>query len=111
MEPMPPVSDTGYARAAAGTECAQLRAELAELRRLATLRDELDQRRRAEFKAIVEVVADYSKDALDQVTGLTERVLAELFDSDGRFAALQARIDGVLPDPSARSRARRRGQR
>src|SRR5262245_26770599 len=99
MEPMSPVSDPGYARAAEGTECAQLRAELAELRRLATLRDELDQRRRAEFKAIVEVVADYSKDALDQVTGLTERVLAELFDRiDGRFAALQARIDGVLPD-------------
>jgi hypothetical protein len=107
MEPMSPVSDPGYARAAeAPTDWAQLRAELADLRaELANLRDELDQRRRADFEAIVEVVADYSKDALDQVTGWTKRVLAELFDRiDGRFAALQARVDGVLPDTKCTSR-------
>src|SRR5262245_40247146 len=101
MEPMSPVTDPGYARAAeAPTECAQLRAELAELRAdLANLRAELDQRRRADIDAIVEAVKDYSSGLLDQVKALTKQIGAELLDKvDSTFAALQARLDGVLPD-------------
>src|SRR5262249_13006301 len=85
---------------ALATECAELRAELADLRAaLTNLRGELDQRRRADFEAIEEAVADYSNDVLDQVKALTKQIGTELLDKiDGRFAALQARVDGVLPD-------------
>src|SRR5262245_51932530 len=110
MDPMSPVSEPGYARAAdAPTEWAMLRAELADLRAdLAHVRAELDQRRRADFEAVVEAVRDYSNDLLDQVKALTKRTLVELFDRiDGRFAALQARIDGVLPDTKGTSRVAR----
>jgi hypothetical protein len=88
------------AEALAATECAQLRAELTNLRaELANLRGELDQRRRAEFEAIMEAVVDYSNDVFDQVKALTKLMLAELFDKiDSTFAALQARVDAVLPD-------------
>jgi hypothetical protein len=72
------------AEALVAAEFAQLRAELANL--LA----ELDQRRRADFEAIV---------------ALTNRLLAELFDKiDSKFAALQARVDEVLPDARGASR-------
>ena len=92
---MSPVTDPGY-----NAVIANLRAELASLRaELANLRGELDQRRRAEFEAIVEVVRGYSNDVFDQVKALTTRTLTELFDDiHGRFAALQARVDDVLPD-------------
>jgi uncharacterized protein YicC (UPF0701 family) len=85
---------------ALATECAQFRAELAELRaNLANLRGELDQRRRADFEAIEQAVANYSNDVLDQVKSLTKQIGTELFDKiDSRFAALQARVDAVLPD-------------
>jgi len=49
------------AEALAATECAQLRAEIANLR------TELDQRRKADFEATIEAVVDYSNDVLDQV--------------------------------------------
>jgi chromosome segregation ATPase len=93
------------AEAVAAIECAQLRAELANLRA------ELDQRRRADFEAILEVVGGRSNDVLDQVEALTNRMLAELFDKlDSMFAALQARLDAILSDAkgafrSARERA------
>jgi chromosome segregation ATPase len=46
---------------ALATECAELRAELADLRgALANLRRELDERRRADFEAIEQAVANYS---------------------------------------------------
>ena len=81
------------AEALVATECAQLRAELANLRA------ELDQRRRADFEAIVEAVVDCSNDVLDQVKALTKQIGAELLDKiDSNLAALQARVDGVLPD-------------
>jgi hypothetical protein len=82
------------------TECVELRAELVDLRAaLANLRGELDQRRRADFEAIEEAVADYSNDVLDQFKALTKQIGTELFDKiDNSFAALQARVDAVLPD-------------
>ena len=80
------------AEALVGTECAQLRAEL-------------DQRRRADFEAIVEAVVDCSNDVLDQVEALTKQIGAELLDKiDSNLAALQARVDGVLPDTKGTSR-------
>jgi hypothetical protein len=80
------------AEAVAATECARLRAERANLR------DELDQRRQAEFEAITEAVVAHLNDVLDQVEALTKRMGAELFDRiDSKFAALQARVDAVLP--------------
>ena len=83
------------AEALAVTECAQLRAELANLRaEIANLRAELDQRRKADFEAIIEAVVDYSNDVLDQVKALTKQIGAELFDKlDSNFAALRARAD------------------
>jgi hypothetical protein len=88
--------------ALAATECAQLRAELANLR------GELDQRRRADFEAIVEAVRDYSNDVLDQVKALSKQIGTELLDKiEGRFAALQARVDGVLPDTRSAFRVAR----
>jgi hypothetical protein len=105
------------AEALVAIECAQLRAELANLRaELANLRGELDQRRRAEFEAIKEGVVDYSNHVVDQVKALTKLMLVELCDQiDSKFAALQARVDGVareradevseLPDPLPPRRA------
>jgi chromosome segregation ATPase len=80
---------------ALATECAELRAELADLRAaLANLRGELDQRRRADFEAIEQAVANYSNDVLDQVKALTKQIGAELFDKlEGIFTALRARAD------------------
>jgi hypothetical protein len=81
------------AEAAAASECAILRAELANLRA------ELDQRRHAEFEAIAEAAVDHSNNILDRVEALTQRMRAELFDKiDSKFAALQARVDAVLPE-------------
>jgi hypothetical protein len=72
-------------QALVATECAQLRAELANLRA------ELDQRRRADFEAIMEAVTACSNDLIDQVKALT----AKLFDKiDSTFAALRVRADG-----------------
>jgi hypothetical protein len=90
------LEERGWQRAAeALAACAQLRAELADLRAaLANLRGELDQRRRADFEAIEEAVADYSNDVLDQVKALTKQIETELFDTiDRSFAALRARAD------------------
>jgi hypothetical protein len=97
------------AEALAATECAQLRAELANLRaELANLRGELDQRRQADFEAIVEAVRDYSNDVLDQVKALTTQIGTELLDKiDGSFAALQARVDGAIPDTKSALRGAR----
>ena len=94
---------------ALATECAELRAELADLRAaLANLRGELDQRRQADFEAIVEAVRDYSNDVLDQVKALTKQIGTELLDKiDGSFAALQARVDGVIPDTKSALRVAR----
>jgi ElaB/YqjD/DUF883 family membrane-anchored ribosome-binding protein len=104
------------AEAIAATECTQLGAELANLRA------ELDQRRRADFEAIMQAVTRYSKDildhvndvldqvndVLDQVKALAPRVCAELFDRvDRRLAALQARVEGVLPDRKTALRSAR----
>jgi division protein CdvB (Snf7/Vps24/ESCRT-III family) len=79
------------AEALAATECARLRAELANLRtELANLRAELDQRRQADFEAIIEAVVACSND----LKALTKLMLAELFDKiDSKFAALRARAD------------------
>jgi hypothetical protein len=72
----------------AATEYAQLRAEIANLRA------ELEQRRKADFEAIIEAVVDYSNDVLDQVKALTKQIGADLFDKlDSNFAALRARAD------------------
>jgi len=83
------------AEALAATECAQLRAELANLRaELANLRGELDQRRRADFEAIMEAIEDCSNGVFDQVKALTKQIGAELFDKiDSSFAALRTRAD------------------
>ena len=61
------------AEALAATECARMRAELANLR------DELDQRRRAELEAIAEAVVARSNTILDEVEALTQRMRIELF--------------------------------
>src|SRR5262245_24133390 len=53
----------------AANEYAQLRAEIANLRA------ELDQRRKADFEAIIEAVGDYSNDVLDRVKALTRTYL------------------------------------
>jgi chromosome segregation ATPase len=94
---------------ALATECAELRAELADLRaELANLRGELDQRRRADFEAIVEALSDYSNDVLDQVKALTKQIGTELFDKiDSSFAALQGRVDAVPPDTKSAFRVAR----
>jgi hypothetical protein len=88
------------AEALAATECAQLRAELANLRtELANLRAELDQRRKADFEAIIEAVGDYSNDVLNQVKALTKQIGGELFDKvDSTFAALRVHLDQALAD-------------
>ena len=85
----------GAAEALAATECAQLRAELANVRaELANLRAELDQRRKADFEAIMEAIEDYSNGVLDQFKASTKLMLAELFDKlESIFAALLARAD------------------
>jgi hypothetical protein len=81
------------AEAVAATDCAQLRAELANLR------VELDQRRQAELEAIAEAVVAHSNTILDEVEALTQRMRIELFDKiDSKLAALQARVEAVLPD-------------
>ena len=75
------------AEALAATEYAQLRAEIANLRaELANLRSELDQRRRADFEAIMEAVTACSND----LKALMKLMLAELFGKiDSTFAALR----------------------
>jgi hypothetical protein len=79
------------AEALVAIECAQLRAEIANLRaELANLRGELDQRRKADFEAIMEAV----NGVVDQVKALTKLMLADLFDKiDSTVAALRARAD------------------
>jgi hypothetical protein len=81
------------AEAAAASECASLRAELE------ALRVELTKRRHAELTAIREVLAESIDEAIDQVVTLNKRLQMELWNLvKTQLGALQARVDGVLPD-------------
>jgi hypothetical protein len=91
--------------AAAASECAIVRAELQ------ALRVELAERWHGELTAIGEVLAERIDQAIDQVVMLNERLQTELWNLvKTQLGALQARVDGVLPDtksasPVARERA------
>jgi hypothetical protein len=81
------------AEAAAASECASLRAELQ------ALRVELTDRRHAELTAIREVLAERIDEVIDQVEMLNKRLQTELWNLvKDWLGALQARVDGVLPD-------------
>jgi hypothetical protein len=78
---------------AAASECESLRAELQ------ALRVELTERRHAELTAIREVLAEQIDEVIDQVVTLNKRLQTELWNLvTTRLGALQARVDGVLPD-------------
>jgi hypothetical protein len=90
------------AEAAAASECASLRAELE------ALRAELTERRRAELTAIREALAESIDEAIDQVETLNKRLQPELFNLvKDWLGALQARVDGVLPDTKSALRVAR----
>jgi hypothetical protein len=88
--------------AAAASECASLRAELQ------ALRVELTERRHAELTAIRDVLAEQIDEVIDQVVTLNKRLQTELWNLvETRFEALQARVDGVLPDTKSAFRVER----
>jgi hypothetical protein len=90
------------AEVAAASECASLRAELQ------ALRVELTERRHAELTAIRETLAARIDEVIDQVLVLNKRLQTELWNLvETRFEALQARVDGVLPDTKSAFRVER----
>ena len=90
------------AEAAAASECVSLRAELQ------ALRVELTERRHAELTVIREVLAERIDEVIDQIVMLNKRLQTELWNLvETRFGALQARVDGVLPDTKSAFRVER----
>ena len=90
------------AEAAAASECASLRAELQ------ALRVELTERRHAELTAIREVLAESINEVIDQVLIQNKRLQTELWNLvKTQLGALQARVDGVLPDTKSAFRVAR----
>ena len=90
------------AEAAAASECASLRAELQ------ALRVELTERRHAELTAIREALAESIDEMIDQVEVVNKRLQTELWNLvKDWLGALQARVDGVLPDTKSALRVAR----
>jgi hypothetical protein len=90
------------AQAAAASECASLRTELQ------ALRVELTERRHAELTVIREVFAERIDEVIDQIVMLNKRLQTELWNLvETRLGALQARVDGVLPDTKSALRVAR----
>ena len=86
-------SELEQRRATEASECASLRAELQ------ALHVELTERWHAELTAISEALAERIDEVIDQVEMLNKRLQTELFNLvKTQFAALRARVDGVLPD-------------
>ena len=92
-----PESELEQRRAAEASECASPRAELQ------ALRAELTERRRAELTAIREALAERIDEVIDQVEMVNKRLQTELWNLvKSQLEALQARVDGVLPDSALR---------
>ena len=88
------------AKAAAASECASLRAELKALR--VELTDH------AELTAIREALAESIDEVIDQVLMQNKRLQTELWTLvKTQLGALQARVDGVLPDTKSALRVAR----
>ena len=86
-------SELEQRRVAEASECASLRAELQ------ALRVELTERQHAEMIAIREALGERIDEVLDQVVTLNKRLQTELWNLvKTQFAALRARVGGVLPD-------------
>jgi hypothetical protein len=95
-------SEPEQRRAAEASECASLRAELD------ALRVELTARRHAELTAIREALAESINEVIDQVEMLNKRLQTELWNLvKDWLGALQARVDGVLPDTKSALRVAR----
>jgi|SRR6516165_10860912 hypothetical protein len=85
------------AEAEPASECASLRAELK------ALRVELTERRHADLTAIRETLAERIGEVIDQVEMVNKRLQTELWNLvKSQLEALQARVDGVLPDSALR---------
>jgi hypothetical protein len=92
-------SELEQQRAAEASECDSLRAELQ------ALRVELTERQHAELTAIYEVLAERTNEVLDEVVMLNKRLQTELCNLiKTQLGALQARVDGVLPDRKSAAR-------
>ena len=90
------------AEAEPASECASLRAELQ------ALRVELTERRHAELTAIREALAESIDEVIDQVLMQNKRLQTELWTLvKTQLGALQARVDGVLPDTKSALRVAR----
>ena len=90
------------AEAAPASECASPRAELE------ALRVELTERRHAELTAIREALAESIDEMIDQVLMQNKRLQTELWTLvKTQLGALQARVDGVLPDTKSALRVAR----
>ena len=97
-----PESELEQRRAAEASECASPRAELQ------ALRAELTERRRAELTAIREALAENFNEVIDQVLMQNKRLQTELWTLvKTQLGALQARVDGVLPDTKSALRVAR----
>ena len=95
-------SELEQRRAAEASECASLRAELQ------ALRVELTERRHAELTAIREALAESIDEVIDQVLMQNKRLQTELWNLvKSQLGALQARVDGVLPDTKSALRVAR----
>jgi len=95
-------SELEQRRAAEASECASLRAELD------ALRVELTARRHAELTAIREALAESIDEVIDQVLMQNKRLQTELWTLvKTQLGALQARVDGVLPDTKSALRVAR----
>ena len=95
-------SELEQRRAAEASECASLRAELD------ALRVELTARRHAELTAIGEALAERTNEVIDQVVIVNKRLQTELWTLvKTQLGALQARVDGVLPDTKSALRVAR----
>ena len=95
-------SELEQRRAAEASECASLRAELQ------ALRVELTERRHAELTAIREALAERIGEVIDQVEMVNKRLQTELWNLvKSQLGALQARVDGVLPDTKSAFRVAR----
>ena len=72
------------------------------------MRVELTERRHAELTVIREVLAERIDEVIDQIVMLNKRLQTELWNLvETRLGALQARVDGVLPDTKSALRVAR----